>query len=539
MAAEAKLAQMTLEQRVNGRTLELERANEALRTSQEQYRLLTELSPDAVFVHVDGKIVFANPTMVELMEAASEDQLIGIDALDVMHPDFHEHIKRTRADISRTDKRTEFQDLRYKTLRGNTVDVDASASTTTWAGQKAFLVVARDITDRKRMERQLIQSQKLEAVGQLTGGVAHDFNNLLAVIQGNAELLADDVGRDNKLARAIVRAAERGTELTQRLLVFSRRQTLQPKSVDLKTLFAGLHDLLDRTLGETIEVEMLAEDGLWHAMADPGQLESGLLNLAISARDAMPKGGKLTIECRNATLDESDTSKNADAAAGQYVVVAVSDSGIGMSREVRTRVFEPFFTTKDVGKGSGLGLSMIYGFAKESGGHVTVESEPNVGTTVKVYLPRGEGASSTRAVPATPTLPHGLGELVLVIEDDSDVRALAVRMLEGLGYRVDAVSAAASALDMLAQESYDVVLSDVVLPGGMSGPKFAEVARASDPNIKIVFMSGYPADTVRLDEFMGSDWVILKKPFRRSDLASAIRNVVDPHATQRVSAAGG
>lgn len=408
-AAEAKLAQATLEQRVKERTLDLERANEALRVSQEQYRSLIELSPDAVFVHVDRKIVFANPTMVELMEADSVDQLIGLEALDVMHPDFHERVQIMRVSVARTGKLADFEEMQYRSLKGNTIEVDSSASLTTWGGEKAYLVVARDITYRKRMERQLIQSQKLEAVGQLTGGVAHDFNNLLAVIVSSTEFLADEVGDDHNMVLAVGRAAARGSELTQRLLMFSRQQVLEPKSVDLAALVAGLHDLLDRTLGEIIEVEVAVDDGLWRAMADPGQLENGLLNLAINARDAMPDGGKLSIECMNEVLDEARAAQEADVPAGQYAVLAVTDSGSGMSEEVRARAFEPFFTTKDVGKGSGLGLSMIYGFAKESGGFVTIDSAQTAGTTVKLYLPRGGDEPSARTAAADLSAPHGSG----------------------------------------------------------------------------------------------------------------------------------
>jgi len=423
MVAEAKLAQAMLEQRVRERTLELEQANEALRMSQEQYRSLIELSPDAVLVHVDRKIVYANPTMAELMEADSVDQLIGMEALDVIHPDLHERVQIMRVSIARTGKLADFEDLRYRSLKGNTIEVDSSASLITWGGETAYLVVARDITYRKRMERQLIRSQKLEAVGQLTGGVAHDFNNLLAVVQSSTEFLADEVGDDHKMVLAIMRAAARGAELTQRLLMFSRQQILEPKSVDLAALVAGLHELLDRTLGETIEVEVVVEDGLWRAMADPGQLENGLLNLAINARDAMPEGGKLTIECMNVVLDEARAAQDADISAGQYVVLAVTDAGIGMSDEAQARAFEPFFTTKDVGKGSGLGLSMVYGFARESGGHVIIDSGPAAGTTVKLYLPRGGDEPSTQTAAADLSSPrvsgstHGSGERVPGIED--------------------------------------------------------------------------------------------------------------------------
>ena len=524
-AAEAKLAQATLEKRVSNRTLELERANEALRTSQEQYRLLTELSPDAVFVHVGGKIVFANPTMVELMAAGSEERLIGMNAFDVIHPDSREHIRKRRIEVSRTGK-LDFEGLRYRSIEGRAIDVDASASLTTWSGQEGVLIVARDITERKHMEQRLIQAQKMEAVGQLTGGVAHDFNNLLAVILGNTEYLADEVGRDHKMVQSVMHAAKRGAELTQRLLAFSRQQPLRPEPVDLAELIGGLRDMLDRTLGETIDIEIVADGRLWQAMVDVGQVENALLNLAINARDAMPEGGKLTLECENVSLDGADAAIPDEVLAGQYVVLAVTDTGAGMSAEAQSRAFEPFFTTKEVGKGSGLGLSMVYGFAKQSGGHAAIESEPGVGTTVKLYLPRVEGAPVAERPETTTASPSGAGERVLVIEDDAEVRTLTVQILEGLGYRVNAVPAALPGLDLLEREPYDVVLSDVILPGSMSGPKFAETARVNHPGVKIVFMSGYPTDTTWPDGFDGSDWVLLNKPFQRSELASAIRDAI-------------
>jgi PAS domain S-box-containing protein len=524
-AAEAKLVQATLEQRARARTVELEHANEALRTSQEQYRLLTELSPDAVFVHVGGRIVFANPTMVALMEANSEDQLIGMEAIDVIHPDSREHIRKRRVEVSQSGK-LDFEDLCYRNIAGKTIDVDASASLTTWSGQEGVLIVARDVTERKHMERRLIQAQKMEAVGQLTGGVAHDFNNLLAVIQGNTENLADEVGKNHKIVQSILRAAKRGAELTQRLLAFSRQQPLQPKPVDLAELIAGLQDLLDRTLGEEVEIAVVAEDGLWQAMADPGQVENALLNLAINARDAMPEGGKLTIECRNVTLDGTQAAMAAEVSVGLYVMLAVTDTGAGMSAEVQSHAFEPFFTTKDVGKGSGLGLSMVYGFAKQSGGHATIESAHGAGTTIKLYLPIADAVPATQKAAAHMESLRGSGERVLGIEDDAEVRDLAVQVLQTLGYQVNAVPTALPGLDLLKREPYDVVLSDIILPGGMSGRKFAEAARLNHPGVKIVFMSGYPPDTAWPDGFESSDWVLLNKPFQRSQLANAIRDAI-------------
>ncbi len=386
---------------------------------------------------------------------------------------------------------------------------------------------------RELMEAQLHQAEKLNAIGQLTGGIAHDFNNLLAVIGNSAEFLQDEPGHDHDLVRTILRATNRGAELTHRLLAFSRRQPLRTKSIALATLVEGMSDLLRRTLGETIEVGTIAEPDLWPVAADPGQVENAFLNLSINARDAMPGGGKLLIECRNIHLDEAYVAENTEASVGDFVILTVTDNGFGMTDDVRAHAFEPFFTTKEVGKGSGLGLSMIYGFAKQSGGHVDIYSEEGRGTAVKLYLPRDETVAPEVGGNEKTEAPGGRGEAVLVIEDNPAVRELAVKMLMTLGYRatdVPDVTAARAALD--SRQKFDLMLSDVVLPGGMSGPEFAEEVRARFPDLKIIFMSGYPAEAAKRNGFLGSDRVLLNKPFRRSQLAKALRDALDQGAPE-------
>ena len=348
---------------------------------------------------------------------------------------------------------------------------------------------------------------------------------------GNTELLGDRLGPEDKQLDATFRAAMRGAELTQRLLAFSRQQPLSPRAIDLGGLVSGMSDLLIRTLGATIEVENRTDPGLWNALADPGQVENAILNLTLNARDAMPDGGKLTIECANSSLDEAYVADNPDALAGDYVLLAVTDTGCGMTAEVKARAFEPFYTTKEVGQGSGLGLSMIYGFAKQSDGHVSIYSEEGKGTAVKLYLPRVETASTTDKARENEALPQGRGEAILVVEDDRDVRDLAVKVLGGLGYRVIDVPDAASAHKVLADgQPVDLVLSDVVLPGGTSGPEFAEQTCATHPGLKVIFMSGYPAEAAKRNNFLGSDKVLLNKPFQRQQLAKAVRDELDRRA---------
>jgi len=392
----------------------------------------------------------------------------------------------------------------------------------------SVFTVGKVITEKKLIEAQLQQAQKMEAIGQLTGGVAHDFNNLLAVILGNAELLAARGPGDlQRLIGPILHAAQRGAELTQRLLAFSRRQPLRPRAVDLRGLLAQVSALVEPVLGETITVETVTPAGLWPALADPAQLENALLNLAINARDAMPGGGRLVIECENGRLDESYAARNPEASTGDRVVLSVTDSGTGMSAEIREHAFEPFFTTKEVGQGSGLGLSMVYGFARQSGGHAVLYSEEGHGTTVRLYLPRAAAAPLGEAVDGGEALPMGRGETVLVIEDDAAVRRLVVRMLRRLDYRPIEAADAAGARAALGREPIALLLSDVVLPGGTSGPAFAEEARDRIPGLETLFMSGYPSEAARRGDLLGSDSLLLTKPFRIRQLARALREVLD------------
>jgi PAS domain S-box-containing protein len=381
-----------------------------------------------------------------------------------------------------------------------------------------------DVTERRETEEKLVQAQKMEAVGQLTGGVAHDFNNLLHVIMGNLDLLQRRFGGERREVAAIMRAAQRGAELTQRLLAFSRRQSLSPATVDLAELVDGMYDMLTRTLGASVFVKTDFEPDLWSASADPGQVENALLNLVINARDAMPQGGELTIRCCNGRLDEEDRGRDPEAPTGEFVLICVTDSGFGMSEETRDRVFEPFFTTKEVGKGSGLGLSMVYGFAKQSGGWATIDSEAGKGTTVKLFLPRAKAdARSAEALPAEDP-PSGHGQPILVLEDDFEVNELTVAVVEELGYKVISAMDAAEARAVLdAGTAVDALISDVVLPGGMSGPEFAEEVVKRMPDLPIIFMSGYPTEAAMRKQLADSGRVLLSKPFAQPELAEALR----------------
>lgn len=413
----------------------------------------------------------------------------------------------------------------HKRKDGSTYAVEARLQYLPAEQPPVFLVIAEDVTDRRHAEEKLRQAQKMEAIGQLTGGIAHDFNNLLTVITGNLELIGDRLGEDETLRTLLSEASEAsdlGAQLTKQLLTFSRRQKLEPQSIDPNELILGMTEMLRRTLGETIDISTVLETTLRHALADPHQLQNALLNLAINARDAMPDGGRLTIESQNVQIDET---AHIDVSAGHYVALSVSDTGAGISPELQERVFEPFFTTKETGKGSGLGLSMVYGFSKQSGGHLQLYSEPGHGTVVTIYIP---AASEQQAAEISsrdrPDLRPAGGETVLLVEDDVRVRNVAAKQLHHLGYEVIEADNGAAALDILdGPQTIDVLFTDLVMPGDISGLDLIARTREKRPEIKLLLTSGYARDHLTSTE----DVPWLRKPYRMADLADALRGVLD------------
>lgn len=387
-----------------------------------------------------------------------------------------------------------------------------------------------DVTERRAIEEQLRQSQKMEAVGQLTGGVAHDFNNLLTVILGNAELLyelADSNSYMRELAEMTVSAAERGAELTNRLLAFARRQPLEPEALELNQLLLGMRSLLKRSLSESMVLQLELSDDLWTVEVDPGQLESAVLNLTINARDAMPQGGKLVIETLNSELDEVYCEAHDDLVSGDYVMLSVSDSGTGMSEDIQRKVFDPFFTTKDKGKGSGLGLSMVYGFIKQSGGHIKIYSEPNQGTTIKLYLPRIKTIPAMEEAETKRTAEPGSNQRILVVEDDSLVRKHVTSQLNGLGYRVTEAENADEAMRILKSgEPFDLLFTDVVMPGSMNGPELVAKAQQLFPELKVLFTSGYTENAIVHHGRLDKGVELLSKPYKRQDLAEKVYQIL-------------
>lgn len=403
-----------------------------------------------------------------------------------------------------------------------------------------------DITDRKQTEAQLRQAQKMEAIGQLTGGIAHDFNNLLAVILGHLDLLAEDLADAPRLKASVqscIGAVRRGASLTKSLLAFSRQQALEPIELDLNVALGDMEEMLRRALSETIEFQVIKGAELWITEADPGQLQNVLLNLVLNARDAMPKGGKVTIVTSNAQLDVDYVAGHGGLRPGDYVQLSVSDTGVGMSQAVVDRAFEPFFTTKESGKGSGLGLSMVYGFVRQTGGHVTIQSEPGHGTTVSIYLQRqnGKGRVRTQMPNGQETeCPIGGRGTILVVEDNNDVREMTRIQLERLGYTVfDAMNAEAGLEVLSAHPETELLLTDVVLPGGMLGPELAERARGILPSLGVVFMSGYNEQKDELEKAgKGQPLRILQKPFHADLLAKQIRAALDDRRNLPASESG-
>jgi nitrogen-specific signal transduction histidine kinase len=400
-------------------------------------------------------------------------------------------------------------------------------------GKRIFTGFIRDLTSRQKIEEELRQAQKMEAVGQLTGGLAHDFNNLLTVISGNLEMIEDRL--ENEKLRVLVReardAADDGAKLTEQLLAFGRRQPLNPKLTDLGQLVSNFSDLLRRTLGETIELRTVVTGASQQAMVDTSQLQNALLNLALNARDAMPRGGRLTVEISRAYLDVDYAQMYPQVRTGDYVLIAVTDTGAGMSPEVKQRAFEPFFTTKSVGAGTGLGLSMVYGFVKQSGGHIQLYSEVGQGTSVRIFLPAPVSTRVAAGRHANATADGGGilrgHESILVVEDDARVRRVAVARLKDAGYQVIEAATGAEGLALsAAHPEIRLLFTDIVMPGGMTGDELAKEVRMIRPDIKILFTSGYAEPSVAGRE-LAEEGSWLKKPYTARELAVRLRQLLD------------
>ena len=513
-----------------GAILRRERERETIRSINQR---IFDTSLDLILV-VDGHGDFlrVSPSSRTILGYAP-DEMIGHSAQQFVFPDDLEST-RNEMRLARRGKLSRSFECRYVHRDGHAVPL---AWTGIWSEpDRQYFFTGRDMSERIMLEGQLRQSQKMEAVGQLTGGVAHDFNNILTVIIGMTELLTDSVGKDPKLApivQAIDEAASRGAQLTQRMLAFARKQPLQARNIDLNEIVTRSANMLQRTIGEDIAVKLALADKLWPALADPSQIEDVILNLAVNARDAMPNGGQLVIETANTHLDEHYAAQNVEVAVGDYVSVVVSDSGIGMPPEVVERVFEPFFTTKEVGRGTGLGLSMVYGFVKQSRGHVKIYSEVGHGTSIKLYLPRARVvAEAVEEADGRVAAAPGGSETLLVVEDSPTVRGIAVSMLRGLGYTVLEAADGHAALAILeTRVPIDLLFTDLIMPNGINGQDLLRRGRALRPDLRAMFTSGYSEQFLKDRNSADAGVPLLNKPYRRHALAEAVRSVLDSPLT--------
>ncbi len=496
--------------------------------AQDRERLWTTSQDILLVCDYECRVTAINPSAQRLL-GWTQEEMVGQLLTDFVHPDDVEDTAIEVAKIA-TGVPTLVYQNRYRTRDGEYRLLD-------WTAVPDGLRihgVGRDITEQRSIEEALRQSQKMEAVGQLTGGIAHDFNNLLQGIIGGLDMIVSRLnqGRVADIPRWLSGArnsAERAAALTHRLLAFSRRQPLDPRPIDANPLVGSLEDMLRRTLGERIALQMNLAADLWSTRCDPNQLESAILNLAINARDAMPGGGVLTIETANATIDRNYAVREADVKPGQYVCIAVTDTGTGMSKSTIARAFEPFFTTKPIGQGTGLGLSMIYGFALQSEGHATIYSEPDRGTTVKLYLPRHLGLAENDEVPAEAPAPHESrsGEVVLVVEDEFLVRSLVVDVLEELGYAVIEAGDGDEGLRILQSgQRIDLLITDIGLPG-LNGQQVADAGRAARSELKVLFMTGYAENAAIASGFLEPGMAMITKPFTLDVLTRRVREIIE------------
>ncbi len=510
----------------------------ARRATEDRYRVLFKANPYPM-VAVDrqsGRFLAVSNAAVK-QYGWSNDELLGMHTNDIYPPEELPKIKIIPPGFD-LDELPPIQGFRHRKKDGTVFDVEMILRSIEFDRRPSFLATAQDVTERLRgeaarlaAEEQLRQSQKMEAVGQLTGGIAHDFNNLLFVILANTDALLEEEGLlpgvTDRLDQ-IDKAVQRASSLTRQLLAFSRKQPLRPQRTDLNDLVADTGKLLRRALGAQVEIESILADDLGTVDIDRSQLETALVNLCINARDAMPGGGRLLIETSNVILDREYGALNPDAVPGAYAMVAVSDTGTGIPPETLAKVFEPFFTTKEVGKGTGLGLSMVYGFIKQSRGHIRIYSEVGRGTSIKLYLPHSDGEVETQVASSNAPAPRGT-ERILVVEDESQVRASVVQQLRSLGYAVtESADGAAGLLAFkTAPAPFDLLLSDVVMPGPMSGKSLADEVVRLRPETPVVFMSGFTELSSVLHGRLDEGALLLSKPFRKADLAHIVRRTLD------------
>ena len=510
---------------------ERRRAEAALHAVEASYRTLVEQAPIGIYRSTPaGRFLSANAALARILGYDSPQDLLGLDSARDVYADPSERQRLIGRD-SYSDREYDDVEATWKRKDGHRVTVQLSVRAVRGAGgeMEYYETFVRDVTEQRQLEGQLLHAQKMEAVGRLAGGVAHDFNNLLTVIMSYGDMLLEDLPRDAPYREDVAeirKAAIAASALTRQLLAFSRQQVLEPRVLDVNAVLAGTEQLLTRLIGEDVHLTISLATTVGLVKVDPGQLEQIIMNLAVNARDAMPQGGRLTIETGNAEMDETYVRGHPLAHAGRYVMLAVSDTGIGMDAETQARIFEPFFTTKQVGKGTGLGLATVYGIVKQSGGFIWVYSEPGHGTTFKIYLPQVDEPESPAAAPVPPAV--GGSETVLVVEDVAAVRAVAREMLERRGYTVLEAPDGATALRLAGKHRGEIhlLLTDVVMPGG-SGRALADQLLGLRPTMKVLYMSGYTDDAVVRHGILQEGIAYLQKPFTPENLARKVRAALD------------
>ena len=507
-------------------------AEQALADNEQMTQAIVKTALDAFIQTDDAGNIIEWSFQAEALTGWTRTEAIGVNVVDLivaerLRDGFKQRMARLVPELANAPTGMRFE-VTVVHKSGGEIQIEASSTATSLGGRQIINSFARDITQRRAAQAQLIQSQKMEAIGQLTGGIAHEFNNMLTVITGTIEILADAVKDNPPLATIttlISEAADRGAALTSSLLSFARKQSLEPVEIDVNDLVDELARLLRATFDKKIEITTVLAGDAWPALVDRGQLSSALLNLAINSRDAMPGGGSLALTTRNVVLGVREAAAVGAGYAGDYVEIEVADSGTGMSQAVLGRIFDPFFSTKDVGKGTGLGLSMVFGFVKQSGGGIDVSSEENRGTTFKIYLPKA-ATSALRATGFDDSKVLGGQETILCVEDDRDVRQYVTVQLESLGYTVIVASDGPEALAIAADgASFDLLFTDIVMAGGMNGRELADQMVASRPSLRVLFTSGYAYDSLHGRGTEGTP--LLTKPYRKAELARMLRRCLD------------
>ncbi len=514
-----------------GRRREKRRVEQDLIHNQQWLSAVIEASRDGIAVFDVGTLLSANPAFFTLYGYDAVQEIAGCDVAEIMGADAKLSLQAFEADWRSGRKRAALAEFRSKRKDGSQIEVEASVSMAAIAGKTYLVAVVRDIGDRRRLEEQLRQSQKMEAMGQLAGGVAHDFNNLLTAITGYCQLALHNLDPNNPLCfdlKEIQKAADRAASLTKQLLTFSRKQPVAPKIVNLNVVVAEMDKMLARLIGEHIELKTTLYEPLGQVKADPGQLEQIILNLAVNARDAMPEGGKLIIKTANVRFDEEAADLQLGTPAGQFVMLSVSDTGCGMDGETQSHIFEPFFTTKEPGKGTGLGLSTVYAIVKQNGGRIRISSEPMRGTTFRIYLPGVDPSRSEISRSAVGTPCEKACETILVVEDDEIVRKVVLQVLIREGYVVLEARNGSEALECCRNFSDQIhlLVTDVVMPG-INGWELAQRVVALRPQIKTLFISGYSEASPLLRESQDSDAQFIQKPLTPESFAAKVRTALD------------